>query len=106
MPAGMLGLGLLIITLGVFPGTFLNFLEAVGITGGGEVRLSPAEIYGGEAMLESAVTLMIGFLLFALLRTGGGRRVTTRVSGLRLGVEGSLAVMAFGLLVSVGVFVL
>lgn len=95
---GMAGLALLTLLLGLFPGAVLGGMEGVGLDV--PVDSSSSGLYSLSNLLESALTLLLGLLVYLLLRSAPGRRISGRVSGARLGVEGALGIMALGVVVA------
>lgn len=76
---------------------------ALGVLGGLNVlrsydpgRLGLPEFYASSRLLEAAVAVAAGLALLLLLRTRRGRRITRLFNRFHLGVDGSMALVAFG----------
>lgn len=103
MMVGMSGIALPVLLLGLFPARVLALLGRLRLSGSPE---APTDAYTLAAVLESIVILALGALLFAWLRSAGGKWIAFKIRAVRLGVDGSLAVIAFGVLAAFGLFLI
>jgi multicomponent Na+:H+ antiporter subunit D len=96
--SAMAALALLTLFLGLFPGLILGGMEGLGLRI--PAGILSQGVYSLSALLESVTVFLLGGVVYLLLRSSPGRRLSQQVSERRIGVEGALGVMALGVVLA------
>jgi hypothetical protein len=96
--SAMAALALLTLFLGLFPGLILGGMEGLGLRI--PAGILSQGVYSLSALLESVTIFLLGGVVYLLLRSSPGRRLSQQVSERRIGVEGALGVMALGVVLA------
>lgn len=95
--ASMAFLSLGVLALGLFPGPLLSLFGSLGVpvAGTGE---NPYTLSG---LLESGLILILGALLFLVIRRPGPSQLLSRLGSRRVGVDGAMALVSGGVIAAV-----